>query len=131
VDVTGVGRPVFDLLREALRDHRCRLHAVTFTAQDRIGSPGATELKVGKPWMVSRLQALLATRRVQLPALNKQAAALRRELETYEIRVSDDARLTAGAFKTGAHDDLATALGLAVLFDSRAGEVVKVANPFR
>jgi hypothetical protein len=34
-----------------------------------------------------------------------------------EVHVSDDAKLAAGAFATGAHDDMATALGLASLFD--------------
>jgi len=36
--------------------------------------------------------------------------AMSRELETYEIKVSEDANDRYGAFKTGAHDDLATAL---------------------
>ena len=37
-----------------------------------------------------------------------------RELEDYEIRVTEDANDRYGAFKVGAHDDLVTALGLAV-----------------
>jgi hypothetical protein len=38
-------------------------------------------------------------------------------LEDYEIRVSEDANDKYGAFRTGAHDDLVTALGLAVQTD--------------
>jgi hypothetical protein len=48
-------------------------------------------------------------------AETSEARALARELLDYEIRVSDHASVLAGAFKTGAHDDLVTALGLAVL----------------
>jgi hypothetical protein len=36
----------------------------------------------------------------------------------YEIRVNDRANMEVGAFRTGAHDDMVTALGLAVMFDA-------------
>jgi hypothetical protein len=36
------------------------------------------------------------------------------ELLDYEIRINEDANERYGAFKVGAHDDLVTALGLAV-----------------
>ena len=42
-----------------------------------------------------------------------------RELEDYEIRVSEDANDRYGAFRVGSHDDLVTALGLAVQGDVR------------
>ena len=35
------------------------------------------------------------------------------ELENFEMRISDDGRDHFGAFKTGAHDDLLCALGIA------------------
>jgi hypothetical protein len=53
------------------------------------------------------------------------------QLEVYEVRISDDARFSAGAFRTGAHDDLATALGLACLFESDEGRIVRVPSPYR
>jgi hypothetical protein len=37
----------------------------------------------------------------------------------YEIRVSEDANERYGAFKVGSHDDLITALGLAVQQDPK------------
>jgi hypothetical protein len=44
-----------------------------------------------------------------------------------QIKVSEDANDRYGAFKTGAHDDLATALGLAVQTDgSSVGTVLDV-----
>ncbi len=39
------------------------------------------------------------------------------ELFDYEIRASEDANERYGAFKVGTHDDLVTALGLAVQED--------------
>ena len=63
--------------------------------------------------MISRLQALLSRGRLHLPK-TAEAEALRRELAVYELRVDAQARETFGAFKTGTHDDLVTALGLAI-----------------
>ena len=126
LDVTGVGRPVYDLVADHVRGLRCGITAATFVAGDQVqGGWGSTEMRVGKARMVSRLQVLLAERRIMLPAFDRQARVLARELETYEIRVNDNAHLAAGAFSTGAHDDLVTALGLAVLLDPTAGRIVR------
>ena len=42
--------------------------------------------------------------------------------------MDDAAHMTTGAFKTGTHDDLATALGLAVLQDKSTGRFVMFEN---
>jgi hypothetical protein len=60
-----------------------------------------------------RLQALLQAGRLHLPRID-EAQALAQELLDYEIRVSEDANDRYGAFRVGTHDDLVTALGLAV-----------------
>ena len=44
-------------------------------------------------------------------------ADLVEELLNYEIRINDNANAQFGAFRVGAHDDLATALGLACCED--------------
>ncbi len=122
VDVTGVGRPVFDLLRAKITG--CRTIPVTFTHGHRFErDPETGEIRLGKAHLVSQLQALLQTTRIKLPATD-EARALARELETYEIRVDDDAHDRYGAFKTGAHDDLVTALGLAVVDEPRRNSAV-------
>ena len=61
---------------------------------------------------MSRLQVLLQSERVHLPA-TAEAGILAQELLNYEIRVNENAAAQFGAFKVGSHDDLATALGLA------------------
>jgi hypothetical protein len=78
------------------------------------------EVRLGKAWMVSRLQALAQTGRLHLPQ-SAGAEAARKELLDYEIRVSDDGHDSFGAFKTGRHDDLVTAIGLAVQLPLCAG----------
>jgi hypothetical protein len=119
IDSTGVGAPVVDLVRDALEPRRrWQLTAVTFTSTDRIERSSKSEWRVGKAHMVSRLQVLLQQRLVKLPPTD-EAKALARELLDYEVRVSETAALQAGAFRTGTHDDLATALGLSVLESGR------------
>lgn len=107
VDATGVGQPVVDLLeaKKAAPIGCWFVHGERRTKQGR-------EVRLGKAWMVSRLQVLAQSGRIHLPK-TAEAEATRRELLEYEIRVSEDAHDTYGAFRTGKHDDLVTALGLA------------------
>jgi len=108
VDATGVGTPVVDLLRERGEYPL----AAFFTHGDKYTRNG-NQVSIGKAWMVSRLQALLQSDRIHL-AWTPESEALRKELLDYEIKVDQDANDKYGAFRTGTHDDLVTALGLAV-----------------
>lgn len=124
LDVTGVGRPVYDILERAVAsDERTRgvdVRPITFTHGDTYDAKTG---RMGKAYLVSRLQALLQGRCLTLPPLHPDTEQMARELKDYEIHVSAaDAHDTYGAFKVGTHDDLVTALGLAVLEDpARSG----------
>lgn len=115
VDATGVGAPVVDLLRGA----GLSVTPVYFTHGDR-RTREAGEVRLGKAWLVSRLQVLLQDGRLHLPRTT-EADALAKELLNYEIRVDQDGNDRYGAFKVGTHDDLVTALGLAVQEDASGG----------
>ena len=118
VDATGVGMPVVDLLSEGLKHTNAKLCACTFTHGDRLTlGPNGRTASVGKAFLVSRLQAMLQSQRLKMPK-NSESEALARELMDYEIKVSQDANDTYGAFKVGTHDDLVTALGLSILVDA-------------
>jgi hypothetical protein len=119
MDATGVGLPVVDTVRDALDavNLSCRLTACFFTHGDHCDwESGSREAKVGKAFLVSRLQALLQQGRLRLPR-TRESEALATELLDYEIRVNENANMIAGAFRTGAHDDLVTAVGLTVITD--------------
>jgi hypothetical protein len=118
LDATGVGQPVVDLVAERWR--RGRRIAVYFTHGDRRNADG-DKVTLGKAYLVSRLQALLQAGRIHLPE-GPESQTLAQELQDYEIRIGEDANDRYGAFKVGTHDDLVTALGLAVQLD-RAGPV--------
>lgn len=108
VDATGVGQPVVDLLSQG----GVAVVAVYFTHGDR-RTEQEGYISLGKGWLVSRLQALLQTGRLLLPK-TAEAQMLAKELLDYEIHVDEDANDTYGAFKVGTHDDMVTAVGLAV-----------------
>jgi len=121
IDWTGVGRSVGQHVQDEIeargRDRSApyRIRAITFTA-GREYDPASGMM--GKAYMVSRLSALLQWDRVILPEGHRDAAAMREELQEYEVRVSRDGHDTYGnPERIGKHDDLATALGLAVLED--------------
>lgn len=125
VDATGVGGPVIDILKGALRTAerplQCSIYPLTFTHGDKYDR-GAGRL--GKAFLVSRLQALMQTGCIRLPANHPEAEAMARELKDYEIRIeSATANDTYGAFKVGSHDDLVTALGLCCLEDPASRRV--------
>lgn len=114
VDATGVGVPVCDILREKLDraiPAGVPLTPVFFTYGDRRTRENG-EIKLGKAYLVSRLQSLLQTERLHLPQ-TAEAEALADELLSYEIKIDQDGHDRYGAFSTGSHDDLVTALGLA------------------
>jgi hypothetical protein len=85
---------------------------------------GSGEVKVSKVHFASRLKSLTQTDRISLPDTT-EARALADELRNYEVRATQKASLLLGAFRAGTHDDLVTALGLAVLDDQSLGGVRK------
>ena len=122
LDATGVGKPIVDLLRIDA-SAVCSIVAVYFIHSDRRleeRTAGYLRVKLGKANLVSRLQALMQAGRIHLPR-TREAQALARELLDYEIRVDENATDRYGAFRVGTHDDLATALGLAVQTDEPVG----------
>ena len=116
IDITGVGRPVAELIVGALKERKvdCPVEFVTFTFGDHLTTVAGGERRLGKAYLVSRLQSLLQTQRLKLPR-TAEAVELGKELLNYEIKVDPDGDAKFGAFKVGSHDDLVTALGLAVL----------------
>lgn len=116
MDVTGVGRPVYqDLyveigLRKEAR--HIQLKPISFVHGEKYNRSTGI---LGKAFLVSRLQSLLQGGRVHAPDTAEVKATLE-ELRVYEIKIDQSGKDTYGA-STGKHDDLATALGLSVLED--------------
>ncbi len=74
---------------------------------------GVTMASADKARLVSRLQMLLQTGRILLPT-TPDAVALAEDLRGYELTPAQAADEVAAPFAVGRHDDMITALGLAV-----------------
>jgi hypothetical protein len=109
VDATGVGRPVVDLLVEA--NLNCYLRPVLVT-------PGSGEketggyLHIGKVDLITGLQVMLQGEELRLSADLEYAPVLLREMTEMRVKMGDR-KEQIGAWREGAHDDLAFALALA------------------
>lgn len=106
---TDGGQPVAELLRT----EGCSICPVYFSHGDQRTVNEDGSIAMGKRWLVHRLQALIQIDCLNLPITN-ETAAMKRELQEYQITADGAANEQRGAFKIGAHDDLVTAIGLAV-----------------
>lgn len=116
IDVTGVGRGVYDLLKQEIALREAAKHIavkpITFSHGEKYNRSTGV---LAKAFLVSRLQSLLQGGRVHGPDISEMKATVE-ELRVYEIKLDTDGKDTYGAV-VGKHDDLATALGLACLED--------------
>jgi len=146
IDVTGVGQAIYDMVRKEIHDRlyafrnpgslddftlkydltpaqkeqlkRVSLQPISFVHGEKYNRSKGT---LGKAFLVSKGQALLQYRRIDVPD-TPEAKATCDELLVYEVKISDKGTDTYGA-STGKHDDLATALLLSVLEDPYAERV--------
>lgn len=112
-DATGVGRPVIDLLRQSIP--ASRLHAVTITggtAETKDEQDRVTHWNVPKRVLVSTVKVLLQSKRLKIAPGLSEAATLTRELENFQVKITDAANDTYGAWREGSHDDLVLAAAL-------------------
>ena len=109
IDGTGVGRPVVDMFRQAHLP--VTLVPVMITSGNK-ESHHDGYYHVGKAILISTLQVLLQQRRLQFANRLPETPALVKELQSYQVKVTEAANEVFNA-RQGAHDDLLLALALA------------------
>jgi hypothetical protein len=108
VDMTGVGRPVFDLFEvEGLKPVGIVITGGLEEIRDQ------RVHKVPKILLVSRLQAALHAGELRFAPELPEAQTFRQEFSEFRMRQTDSGRLTFGA-REGRHDDLVLGLACAV-----------------
>lgn len=135
VDATGCGIPVVDMFAEA--NLPAHLMPITITGGHKAHSEGGSYY-VPKRILVSTLQVALQTRRLQIAARLPEAATLMRELQDFQLTITESANDVYEGRK-GSHDDLvlAVALGLwagthgRVRVTDSERELAKELNAFR
>jgi hypothetical protein len=108
LDMTGVGRPVYDLFRE----FGLSPIGVNITGGSAITNAGNV-WSVPKGHLVSRIQALLHDGRLKIHKDLPDAPALVSELQDFRINFTETGHATFNA-RSGKHDDLVLALAIAL-----------------
>jgi hypothetical protein len=108
IDLTGVGRPVFDMFHYS-GISPTGVNITAGTAETREGNV----CSVPKLTLVSRLQALLHQGRLKILRQLPEAETLIRELNDFRVQYTAAGNLGFNA-RSGRHDDLVLALAIAV-----------------
>jgi hypothetical protein len=108
LDMTGVGRPIYDLFRE----FGLSPIGVNITGGSTITNAGNV-WNVPKGHLVSRIQALLDVKRLKIREDLPDTPALVSELQDFRINFTETGHATFNA-RSGKHDDLLLALGIAL-----------------
>jgi hypothetical protein len=108
IDITGVGKPVFEMFAYAgISPLGVLITAGTSDTRD------GSICGVPKLTLVSRLQALLHEGRLKIQKQLPEAETLVRELQDFRVEYTAAGHLTFNA-RSGKHDDLVLALAIAV-----------------
>jgi hypothetical protein len=111
VDQTGVGRPVVDLLRNAVGARR--IIPVTITSGQTVSVQSDGSRHVPKKDLVTCMVSLLEDRRLKVARDLAEARTLTNELLNFKMQITPAANITYGAWRSGQHDDLVLAVALA------------------
>jgi hypothetical protein len=115
VDQTGVGRAVVDMLRRA----GGWVVPVTITGGHAVTMSEDRSFHVPKKELVSCLQVVMQSRRLRIARQLHEAAVLVRELQQFQVKITQAAHETFGVWRERQHDDLVLAVALACWWAER------------
>lgn len=116
IDQTGVGRPVFDLFKQA----KLSPVGITITAGTDWSRETSDNFRVSKGLLVSRLDAALHSGILQVSSALPEAQALKSELADFRVSHTANGYAQFGA-RSGRHDDLVLSVGIALWFAATVG----------
>jgi hypothetical protein len=118
VDATGVGAPVMEMFRTALRPHPLiECWSVVITAGRAVNQAGPRSIHVAKVELAGCIRSVLESSRLRVPAELEFADALKRELGDFTAKVTPAGNETfeAGA---GQYDDLVMCVALPIFLST-------------
>lgn len=111
IDATGVGAPVVDLFRAERLP--VSLEPIQIVAGATVSQDNGVT-RVPKRDLVGTVQLALQNKTLKVAAALKEAATLTRELQNFQVKITDSANDVYGAWREGTHDDLVLAVALAL-----------------
>ena len=110
IDYTGLGRPVYDMMRQA--GFYWSLNAISITGGNDM-TQGDRSYNVPKRELVSALQIELQTNRLKIASGLKEKDALIEELSNFQTAISESGHDTYNG-ANGVHDDLVMSVAMGV-----------------
>lgn len=111
LDYTGVGRPVYDMFRQAHLP--CSLYGISIHGGIAVTWEGFT-VGVPKRDLIASAQVLMQSKRLEIAGTMPDTTALISELRGYEVKIDPlTAHDSYSAWREGVHDDLVFAVCLA------------------
>jgi hypothetical protein len=110
-DATGVGKPVVDMLREAMGYGRVVAITITGGSGHSFDASSAS-YHVGKVELVGALQALQGQERFRIAANVREAKEVAKELGTFSSKLTPTGQLTYESWRTTDKDDLVLSIAL-------------------
>jgi hypothetical protein len=118
VDATGVGAPVMEMFRTALRPHPLiECWSVVITAGRAVNQAGPRSIHVAKVELAGCIRSVLESSRLRVPAELEFAAALKRELGDFTVKVTPAGNETVEA-GAGQYDDLIMCVAIPLFVSS-------------
>jgi hypothetical protein len=116
LDATGVGEAVVEAAVKQMIEARVKggWCAVTITGGNTITPRGGCRWSVSKKQLVSHLQVVMGSRRLHVAPQLPEARTLIRELETFQVKITDAGNESFESWRERDHDDLVLAVALAV-----------------
>jgi hypothetical protein len=109
VDMTGVGRPVVDMMRDA----GLSPIGVTITGGADWSRTSSSMISVPKKLLASTMQVLLQTGRIKIAEDMPLTPILIRELEGFRVKISATGNESFEAWRQTEHDDIVLAAAIA------------------
>lgn len=115
IDFTGVGRPVFDLMRRS--GFHQSLNAISITGGDHVTYNGPVR-NVPKRDLVTNLQVMLQNGTMKIAKGIKETDALVEELANFQVKITASGHDVYGG-RSGVHDDIVLSVAMAAWLAGR------------
>ncbi|MCL2703611.1 MAG: hypothetical protein FWE91_08410 [Defluviitaleaceae bacterium] len=118
IDITGVGRPVWDLLKQNFRGTWANLRGVLITGGNEVTEDGKI-YRVPKRDLISALQVAFQNEQLKIARDLEGADTLVKELTNFKVKINLNGHDQYEAWREGVHDDIVLSAAMGVWLATR------------
>jgi hypothetical protein len=118
IDVTGCGRPVWDLLKQSFRGTYARLRGISITGGNTVTEENNI-INVPKRDLVSALQVAFQNKQLKIAPVLPEAGTLIKELTNFKVKINLNGHDQYEAWREGIHDDIVLSAAMGVWLASQ------------